>query len=87
MWLAMSPTVGPPQIWRSAALSMTQFIARRTWISSNGGWVVFIVRYHVRSPEFWKKCDLRLELVAYFFRTDGGMLDVARSNWPASILL
>ena len=87
MWLAMSPTVGPPQIWRSAALSMIQFIALRTWMSSNGGCVRFIVRYQVRSPEFWKKCDFRLGVVAYFFSTDGGMLDVAMSSWPASILL
>ena len=48
---------GPPQIWRSAALSMIQFIARRTWMSSNGGWVRFIVRYSTRSPELrWRYC-------------------------------
>ncbi len=30
MWLAIVPTVGPPHVWRSAALSMIQFIALRT---------------------------------------------------------
>ena len=29
-------------------------------MSSNGGWVRFIVRYQVRSPEFWWKYGLRL---------------------------
>ena len=43
------PTVGPPQTWRRASLSMIQFIARRTWMSSNGGCVRFIVRYCVPS--------------------------------------
>src|SRR5579885_1418035 len=87
MWFATAPIVGPLHPWTSAALSMIQFIARRTWTSSKGGWVRFIVMYQVRSPEFWKKCDLRLELVAYFRSTWGGMLEVARSSWPASILL
>ena len=32
---------------------MIQFIALRTWMSSNGGCVRFIVRYQVRSPAFW----------------------------------
>ena len=32
----------PPHASRSAALSMTQLIARRTCTSSNGGWVRFI---------------------------------------------
>ena len=51
------PISGPPQIWRSAALSMIQFIARRTWMSSNGGWVRFIVRYSTRSAGLrWRYC-------------------------------
>ena len=66
---------------------MTQFIALRTWTSSNGGWVRFIVRYHVRSPEFWWKYGFRLGSVEYFFRNCGGMLVVAVSYSPASILL
>ncbi len=43
--------------------------------------------YQVRSPEFWKKCDFRLGVVAYFLSTLFGMLEVAMSNCPASILL
>ncbi len=43
MCWAMSPETGPPQAFRSAFRSMTQFIARRTWTSSNGGCVRFIV--------------------------------------------
>ena len=56
---------------------MIQFIAWRTWMSSNGGWVRFIVRYQVRSPEFWWKSGFRLGVVAYFWSTSGGMLEVA----------
>ena len=52
MWFAIVPIVGPPHACLSAALSMIQFIALRTWMSSNGGCVRFIVRYQVRSPEF-----------------------------------
>ena len=46
-----SQRVGPPQALRRPSLSMIQFIAFRTWMSSKGGWVRFIVMYHVRSPE------------------------------------
>ena len=52
-------------------------------MSSNGGWVMFIVRYHVRSPEFWKKWLFRLGVVAYFLMTLFGMLETAaKSNSP-----
>src|SRR5262249_14727731 len=63
MWFATLPSVGPPHACTSECLSMIQFIALRTWMSSNGGWVMFIVRYHVRSPEF--ECRLGLCSVAY----------------------
>src|SRR6266550_7894346 len=53
MWFAIFPIVGPPQALISDGLSMIQFIAFRTWMSSNGAWVAFIVMYQVRSPEFW----------------------------------
>jgi hypothetical protein len=43
MWVAILPTSGPPQAWSIAALSSTQFMARRTWMSSKGGCVRFIV--------------------------------------------
>ena len=36
-----------------------QFIALRTWMSSNGGCVRFIVRYQVRSPTFGSSCGFR----------------------------
>jgi hypothetical protein len=65
---------------------MTKFIARRTWRLSNGGCVRFIVRYHVRSPEFWWKYGARLLSVEYFFRNCGGTEVVAVSYSPASIL-
>src|SRR5581483_11795307 len=80
MWFAIVPTVGPPHVCRSAALSMIQFIALRTWMSSKGGCVRFMVRYHVRSPEFWWKYCFRFPWVAYFFSTDGGMLPVHMSS-------
>src|SRR5437762_2633191 len=53
MWFATSPIVGPPQACTRAFLSITQFIAWRTFRSSNGGWVMFMYMYQVRSPEFW----------------------------------
>ena len=80
MWFAIVPTVGPPHVWRSAALSMIQFIALRTWMSSNGGCVRFIVRYQVRSPEFWWKYGFRLGVVAYFAGPAAGCSTVARSS-------
>jgi hypothetical protein len=49
MCVAMSPLMGPPQAWRIPALSITRFTAFRTWMSSNGGVVRFIVMYQVRS--------------------------------------
>src|SRR5262245_58790485 len=65
MWFATLPTTGLPQACTRLALSMAQFIARRTLTSSNGGWVKFMVRYHVRSPEFWKKYFLNAGFVEY----------------------
>ena len=44
MWFATLPIAGPPHACTIAALSITQFIALRTWMSSNGGCVRFIVR-------------------------------------------
>ena len=41
-WCAIGPACGPPNAWRSAALSITQLIAFRTCTSSNGGFVRFI---------------------------------------------
>ena len=66
---------------------MIQFIAWRTWTSSNGGWVRFMYMYQVRSPEFWWKYCFRLGVVEYFLSTAGGMLESAMSSSPASILL
>src|SRR5205085_7159925 len=72
MWFATLPIVGPPQAWTSDFLSMIQFIAFRTWMSSNGACVRFIVRYHVRSPENWCSCGLCWR--AYFSSTcEGGV--------------
>ena len=62
---AILPRSGPPQIWRSASLSMIQFIALRTWMSSNGGWVRFIVMYSTRSPGFRWRYGRFAESVAY----------------------
>ena len=44
MCVAIEPGIGPPQAFWSADLSMIQFIALRTWTSSNGGCVRFIVK-------------------------------------------
>ena len=52
MCSAISPAIGPPHALRSALRSVTQFIARRTCTSSNGGWVRFIVMKYVWSAEF-----------------------------------
>ena len=87
MWFATVPIVGPPHAWISAALLMIQFIASRTWMSSKGGWVRFIVRYQVRSPWFWWKYGFRLGVVAYFCEHVRRDRRVARSSWPASTLL
>src|SRR6185503_6042199 len=87
MWFATLPIVGPPHAWISATLSSTKFIARRTWMSSNGGWVRFIVTYQVRSPEFWWKYFFRSAFVAYLRSTCGGITEFAMSRSSAWILL
>src|SRR5581483_9600410 len=87
MWCATWPIVGPPHAWTSACLSMTQFIALRTWMSSNGGWVRFIVRYQVRSPEFRWSDGFLLESVAYERSTCAGMLEISSWKSPAATLL
>src|SRR5215471_6978619 len=79
MWCATLPTVGPPQAWMSACLSITQFIALRTWMSSNGGCVRFIVMYQVRSPEFRCSEAFLLGSVAYERSTWTGMVEI--SSW------
>ena len=43
MCWAISPAMAPPHAFLRPFLSITQFIARRTCTSSNGGWVRFIV--------------------------------------------
>ncbi len=48
---AIAPVVGPPHDLRTASLSTIQFIALRTWTSSNGGCVIVIGKYQTRSPE------------------------------------
>src|SRR5262249_50507220 len=84
MWLATLPIVGPPHACTSACLSMIQFIALRTWMSSKGGWVMFIVRYHVRSPEL--ECRLELCCRAYLRSVCDGMLETSSWNSPAATL-
>src|SRR3954454_3284533 len=83
-WFATWPIVGPPHACTSACLSMIQFIALRTWMSSNGACVRFIVRYHVRSPEF--ECRLELCDVAYLRSVCDGMLETSSWNSPAATL-
>src|SRR6185437_443285 len=87
MCVAMSPAVGPPQPLRSACLSMIRFIALRTWMSSNGGCVRFIVMYQVRSPTFCLSRLFRLGVVRYLRRTTGDGLETSSSSWPAATLL
>src|SRR4051812_39049894 len=88
MWLAIVPAVGPPHAFRSASLSATQFIALRTWMSSKGAWVRFIVMYHVRSPELMWKFFRRLGFVTYSRMTFGeGCAPASSWSSPALILL
>src|SRR6266511_313860 len=51
MWVAICPKDAPPHACSMAALSMIRLAALRTWTSSNGGVVQFLVMYVVRSPE------------------------------------
>src|SRR6266542_2100498 len=51
MWVAICPKDAPPHACSMAALSMIRLAALRTWTSSNGGVVQFMVMYQVRSPE------------------------------------
>ena len=81
MWFAIVPGSARPRP-ASAALSMTQFIAWRTWTSSNGGWVRFIVRYQVRSPEFWMHRCFRAGFVEYCADRCGGMLELVEVELP-----
>src|SRR3954465_12384524 len=84
MWFATWPMVGPPQAWTRDFLSMTQFIALRTWMSSNGACVRFIVRYQVRSPEF--ECRLGRGDCAYLRSVCDGMLETSSWNSLAATL-
>jgi hypothetical protein len=72
MWVAICPSTGPPHACCNAALSMMSFTALRTWTSSNGGVVRFMVMYQVRSPEFRWSIGFSDELDSYCCRTVAG---------------
>src|SRR5689334_18286288 len=80
MCVAIEPTTGPPHALRRALLSMIRFIALRTWMSSNGFCVRFIVRYQVRSPTFESRRGLRFGSVTYWRIVFGCGLDCSSSS-------
>src|SRR6266702_1925738 len=88
MWVAICPKLGPPHACRIAALSMIRFVALRTWMSSNGGVVRFMVMYQVRSPELkWIRFFLA-GCVRYCCRTGlGGWVVNEASRAPDWTLL
>ena len=87
MCSAISPAIGPPHALRSALRSITQFIARRTCTSSNGGWVRFIVMKYVWSAEFDLRYFRLLASVEYSRKTFGDAVAYSSSSSPAAILL
>src|SRR4029450_8955672 len=84
LWVAMSPKVEPPQACRMPALSMTQLAALRTWRSSNGGVIQFMVMYQVRSPSLLCRNGFLAGSVRYCWSTGlGGWSAIEESRSPA----